>query len=136
MNKNIFIFLAVSSWCVSAFAQERILAQDDLDANTLVQIYGDIISLSQPCMAKEDKTLKTYQVDTKCMCEHKTQFAEKISNYDLILARHPDWKGKIVDVPAESKSHSLDDGGELEAFALTVDTTVIEKAKQTLSECP
>jgi len=141
MSKNILIVLIISFLCVSAFAQESIEVEPDVDTKALDKIVMDMFPMAMACVAAETQELKKSgktdqeiaeifsdktkeeELNKQCMCALKTQLEEKVNAYDAILSKHTDWQGKILVVKEGSATERID-------------TTGIEKIKKTLSECP
>jgi hypothetical protein len=149
MNKIALLILTIIvMFSLNAFAGETIEVQADSDTNSISDIRAimklqiETGGILMPCeeqmmidmkrSGKTDKDIENFRANPslqekcKCINENKIQLAEKLKEYDTIISRHPDWKGKTVVV---KEKNGAGQGSE------STDTAFIEDIRQQLSEC-
>jgi hypothetical protein len=147
MNKVFLVtFAATIFLCCNAFAGETIKVQADSDpksisdVKSLLQLQMATAMIITPCYqqtiidmkksGKTDQDIDKYmanpslQEKCKCINENKAMLTEQLKNYDAIISRHPDWKGKNLTAK------------EANGLEIGTDTAFMEDIRKQLAECP
>ncbi len=107
----ILICLLIFIICTQVFAQSYIHVKPSPDVDRLLEMTREISFLLSDCLmggmnhdddyvfSGKQKKLKDKQ--RECACANKEEVKKILKGLNIILARHPKWKGKVLFVAGE-----------------------------------